>query len=100
MLDFSRIIGFQWDAGNARKSQDKHGVSQGEAEQIFANEPLLLLTDDGHSEAEPRFHAFGRTNAGRLLQIAFTLREDGTLIRVISSRAMSRKERQRYEAEA
>lgn len=28
MLDFSRILGFDWDAGNARKSVDKHGVGQ------------------------------------------------------------------------
>jgi uncharacterized DUF497 family protein len=89
--------GFQWDEGNARKSADKHGVTQGEAEQVFFNDPLPLLADDRHSAAEPRFHALGRTNGGRHLHVTFTLRANGHLIRVISARDMSRKERTRYE---
>jgi uncharacterized DUF497 family protein len=100
MLDFDRIVGFQWDEGNARKSLDKHAVSQSEAEEVFTNQPLLLLADARHSGAELRLHAFGHTDAGRLLQITFTLRDDGTLIRVISARDMSRKERERYDQEA
>ena len=42
MIDFGKIVGFDWDDGNARKN-DKHGVSMAEAEQIFFNAPLLLL---------------------------------------------------------
>jgi uncharacterized DUF497 family protein len=45
---------------------------------------------------EPRFHALGATNEGRLLHITFTLRRDDTLIRVISTRDMHRKERAVY----
>jgi len=36
MFDPAAIVGFDWDAGNERKSADKHGVSQGEAEQVFS----------------------------------------------------------------
>ena len=64
----------------------KHGVSQTEAEQAFFNQPLLILEDDRHSFAEARFHALGRTNEDRRLQITFTLRREATLIRVISAR--------------
>jgi uncharacterized protein len=32
MVDLGRITGFDWDAGNSRKSEDKHGVSMAEAE--------------------------------------------------------------------
>lgn len=85
------------DAGNARKSVDKHAVSQGEAEQVFFNMPVLLLEDAVHSRAEPRFHALGRTDAGRLLHVTFTLRQGGRLIRVISARPMHQKERRFYE---
>jgi uncharacterized DUF497 family protein len=99
MLDPARIEGFEWDAGNARKSEDKHGVSQTEAEQVFANEPLLVFEDVVHSSDEPRYHAYGRTFEGRLLQVSFTLRGKGTILRVISSRPMSRKERERYAEE-
>ena len=97
MIQWERIEGFDWDAGNQRKSTDKHGISQGEAEQVFFNEPLLVAPDSRHSDHEARLHALGRTNVGRLLHITFTLRRDGTLIRVISARPMHRKERQRYE---
>jgi uncharacterized protein len=97
MIDWSLITGFDWDDGNARKSSDKHGVSQAEAEQMFFNEPLLMLPDHGHSESERRIHALGRTDDNRLLHATFTLREAETRIRLISVRNMSRKERNHYE---
>ncbi len=97
MLIFARITGFDWDDGNARKSADKHGVSQAQAEQVFFNDPLLIAPDPAHSHSEPRYHALGRDNDGCRLHITFTLRGDGRLIRVISARPMSRKERGYYE---
>jgi uncharacterized DUF497 family protein len=97
VLDWERIEGFDWDTGNARKSADKHGVSQIEAEQVFFNDPLLVAVDAGHSTDEQSFHGLGRTDEGRLLHVTFTLRADGHLIRVISARPMHRKERARYE---
>jgi uncharacterized DUF497 family protein len=100
MIDWERISGFEWDAGNARKSVEKHDVSQAEAEQIFFNEPLLIVPDARHSAEERRIHALGRTDDGRLLHITFTLRQDKTKIRVISARDMSRKERSYYEQDA
>jgi uncharacterized DUF497 family protein len=100
MLDLGRIEGFDWDEGNARKSVEKHDVSQGDAEQIFFNDPLLIVEDVGHSVRELRLHALGRTDAERLLHVTFTLRSDGRLIRVISARIMHRKERVRYEQES
>lgn len=101
MLDLGRIVGFDWDDGNSRKSSAKHEVSQREAEQVFADPRLLIFIDERHSGSEMRFHAFGKSDTGRLLQVSFTLRErrDETLIRVISVRPMSRKERARYEEE-
>jgi uncharacterized DUF497 family protein len=99
MIDFDRIEGFQWDAGNERKNIQAHGVSQSEAEQIFLNSPLRVTPDPLHSEVEPRWDALGITDEGRRLQVAFTLREAETKIRVISARDMSRKERRIYAEE-
>ena len=96
MADLSKVIGFEWDDGNARRNE-QHEVSMAEAEQVFFNSPLLVLPDPKHSAAEPRFHALGRTNDGRQLHISFTLRESGQLIWVISARDMHRKERASYE---
>lgn len=100
MIDLERIEGFDWDQGNARKNEGKHDVSQAEAEQIYFNDPLLIIEDGKHSQHEPRVHALGRTDAHRLLHVTFTLRGDGRLIRVISARDMHRKERTRYEKKA
>jgi uncharacterized protein len=97
MIDFEQITGFEWDEGNSRKSADKHDVSQAEAESIFFNDPLIVAEDIKHSEREPRLNALGKTSQNRLLHITFTLRQNGTLIRVISARDMHRKERKAYE---
>ena len=97
MTHLDQITGFEWDDGNSRKSADKHDVSQAEAESIFFNDPLIVVADLKHSETERRFHALGRTAQDRLLHITFTLRQNGTMIRVISARDMHRKERKVYE---
>jgi uncharacterized DUF497 family protein len=96
MIDLTKIIGFEWDGGNARKNE-KHGVSMAEAEQVFFNMPLLVLEDIKHSMREIRFHALGKTDKVRLLHITFTLRHAGEKIRIISARDMHRKERVIYE---
>jgi uncharacterized DUF497 family protein len=96
MTDLSKVIGFEWDEGNARKNE-QHGVSMAEVEQVFFNFPLLVLPDAKHSETEPRLHALGKTHDGRRLHISFTLRDADRFIRVISARDMHRKERAIYE---
>jgi len=90
------VTGFDWDAGNQGKNA-RHGVLDAEAEQVFFSQPLLVVEDVAHSLDEPRFHALGTTAAGRGLHVTFTLRVDGTKIRVISARDMNRKERSIYE---
>jgi uncharacterized DUF497 family protein len=99
MIDWSQLTGFDWDSSNARKIADKHDVSQAESEQVFLNQPLLVLPDVRHSHAETRYHALGTTDTGRRLHISFTIRLKASvrLIRVISARDMHRKERTIYE---
>jgi uncharacterized DUF497 family protein len=53
-----------------------------------------------HSEGEHRFHALGKTDAGRTLHITFTLRNTCERIRMISAREMHKKERTIYEQTA
>ena len=98
MIDFTLITGFEWDDGNCRKN-DKHGVSQAEAEQVFLSEPIILTPDTSHSGIEQRYRALGQTSSERQLTVVFTLRCNETLIRVISARDMHRKERTLYEQE-
>ena len=89
------IEGFQWDEGNSTKNWKRHQVSQTEAEQVFRNRPVVIGPAGAGSEQEACHIALGRTDGGRLLFVVFTLR--GSLIRVISARLMSRRERRAYE---
>lgn len=99
LFGLAKIRGFDWDEGNLTKSAAKHDVQPMEAEQLFFNEPLIISDDISHSAEEQRFQALGKTNTGRLLFAAFTLRAGGTLVRVISARDMKAKERHRYGQE-
>lgn len=91
-----KCLGFEWDAHNAGKNREKHRVSPAECEQIFFNRPLVVADDQKHSEKESRLYALGHTDANRLLFVVFTIRMDK--IRVISARAMNRKERNTYQS--
>jgi len=88
--------GFDWSGGNAEKNWKLHAVTPFESEQVFFNRPLLVADDAKHSARERRWYVFGQTDEGRELFIAFTKRKK--LLRVISSRDMSRKEKRIYRA--
>jgi uncharacterized DUF497 family protein len=97
MIDFDNIIGFEWDSGTGRKSEAKHVVTKVEAEEIFFNQPLLINLDQKHSDTEFRYLALGKTDKLRVLTVIFTLRQQNTLIRIISARDQYRKERLLYD---
>jgi len=88
--------GFDWDEGNRAKCQ-KHGVTVLEIEVLFS-EPLLIVPDATHST---RIRALGRTSAGRLIFLVFTIRLKGgrRVVRPISARYMHAKEVASYEKE-
>ena len=87
---------FDWDQGNSGKNLEKHDVTDSEAEQVFFNQPLVDVPDEMHSSGEDRIHVLGRSDAGRRLFLVCTIR--GELIRVISARPKSRKEREVYDS--
>ena len=91
----SRCDGFDWDKGNTFKSWLKHRVNFIEAEEVFFNQPLIIAQDFHHSQKESRLYALGKTDAGRLIFVSLTVRKN--LIRIISARDMSRKEKEAYK---
>jgi uncharacterized DUF497 family protein len=94
-IDLTKCKGFQWDEGNSEKNWLKHEVSRAECEQIFFNHPLVVRHDTEHSQGdEIRFYALGQTDRSRLLFLVFTVRDQ--LIRVITARDMSKRERRIY----
>jgi uncharacterized protein len=94
-LEVEKLVGFEWDEGNIDKNLNKHGLPHSFIEEIFFNEPLLIVEDFRHSKDECRCFALGRTFEDKYLFVAFTVR--GEKIRVISARAMNKKERSIYE---
>ena len=92
------ILAFVWDEGNSTKSWVKHKVSLKEQEQAFFDKHKRAFKDSDHSQKEERFLLFGKTKKGRMLIIAFTIRNEK--IRCISARQMNRKEVPIYEKAA
>jgi len=88
------LTGFDWDKGNTHKSWVKHGVSIQESEEIFFNQPVFIAEDEKHSQKERRYFALGITNNERHLFVAYVIRK--SLIRIISARDMSKKERREF----
>ena len=94
--ELASCTGFQWDAGNAEKNWELHGVTQGETEEVFFNRPVQIAPAK-EVQQEQRYAALGQSTKGRLLSVVFTIR--GTLIRPISVRDMHRRERRIYESQ-
>ena len=100
MADESDVLsgctGFERDERNTGKNRQKHRVTPSECEEMFFNRPLVVADDIKHSEKENRFYALGHADSGRMLFVVFTVRQN--LIRVVSARDMSQKERKVYES--
>jgi len=94
-LDIGAVVGFDWDEGNIHKNEKKHGLKWTMIEEVFFNEPLLIVEDFKHSLDECGCVALGKNNFDDLITVVFTIRDKH--IRVISAKTMSKKERIIYE---
>jgi len=63
---------------------------------IFADPHTRAFYDDSHSDDEERFLALGHSEPGRLLMVIHAYREKN-IIRLISARKATKKERIFYE---
>ena len=73
----------------------KHNVSLEEVEQVLSKDPVIQRLEGGHVKGEDLFIGFGRTDAGRYLNVLFVLKKDKRAL-VISARDMTKKERRKY----
>ncbi|OGE80733.1 MAG: hypothetical protein A3H72_02075 [Candidatus Doudnabacteria bacterium RIFCSPLOWO2_02_FULL_48_8] len=94
--EISEPIDFEWDQYNQTKIRFKHGVTPKEAEEPFFNEKIVNF-DESHSKTEQRYKLLGSTNAGRILLVVFTIRNNK--IRIISARSANKKERNYHYGE-
>ena len=90
---------FSWDARKALSNLKKHGVSFEEAATVFSDPEALDWDDPEHSDSELRSKRLGASITGRILMVAYTprrLKDGKEIIRIISVRHATRKERQAY----
>lgn len=88
-------MNFEWDENKAARNLSKHRVAFEEAKTVFDDPLYVDFYDPDHSEEEERYLIVGESNRGRLLIVSYTQR--GDWIRLISTREVTRAEREAYE---
>ena len=86
---------FEWDDQKAIENAEKHGVTFGEATEVFYDPNAFEDYDAGHSIEEARFVIIGLTSR-RLLYVVYAERA-ADLVRIISARKADRAEQEIYE---
>ncbi len=84
---------FEWDERKARANRRKHGVSFGEAVTAFQDPFALYVSETRHREQ--RFVLLGMSERERILFVVHA-EKHGDVIRIISARLATRKERGKY----
>lgn len=87
---------FDWDSEKAARNLEKHGITFYEAATVFSDPLSMSYYDPDHSLSEHRFITIGMSERGELLMVAHT-DHDGDIIRLISARQLTRRERKQYE---
>jgi uncharacterized DUF497 family protein len=86
---------FEWDEPKAKLNFKKHGIDFEEAKAVFRDPLAYIFDDEWHSVGEKREIIIGHDNKNRLLLVCFT--ERNQMIRIISARLTTKKERQDHE---
>jgi len=90
------MIVFEWDESKAASNKKKHGVTFEEAKSVFYDDFAIQFFDEENSELEDRFLILGHSNQARILLICHCEKGSGSLIRIISARKATSKERKLY----
>ena len=90
------IPNFEWDLDKARENERKHGVSFEETATVFADYDAVIDDDLDHSSREDRFIIIGISARDRMLMAAYVIRHED-VVRIISSRPATRREKRIYE---
>jgi len=94
------MIRFEWNVAKAASNEKKHGVTFEEAKSVFYDDFAIQFFDDENSELEDRFLILGFSNQSKILLICHCEQDSGNLIRIISARKATAKERKLYKGEA
>ncbi len=91
------MIKFEWNPTKAQSNLKKHGVSFEEAKSIFYDELAIQFYDNDNSESEDRFIMLGISKELNVLTVCHCERQEGEIIRIISARKATKKERKFYQ---
>jgi uncharacterized protein len=96
LLSFLYILKmqFEWDPEKNQSNYRKHGISFEEATTVWFDEWALVSPDREHSVGELREGIIGVSEWQTLMLVVFTQRENR--IRIISARAVNKRERDGY----
>ena len=86
---------FEWDGPKAASNVKKHHVSFDEAVTVFYDPLAATFEDPAHSHDENRFVTIGYSAPGRLIVVCHVERDE--VVRMISARHATRRERKRHE---
>lgn len=86
---------FAWDERKNRLNQRKHRISFETAVLVF-DDPRHLSTQDRETGGEARWQTIGMAGGIYVLLVAHTVDEEAELIRILSARKATRRERDLY----
>lgn len=89
-------IDFEWDERKAASNVEKHGVSFEAAADAFSDPYARIIDDPDHSDDEERFILIGMSLSSGVLTVSHCVREQGSVIRIISARRSTRREESQY----
>ena len=90
------IPNFEWDLDKAHENERKHGVTFEEAATVFGDADAVFDDDLDHSELEDRFIIIGISARERMLMAVYVIRHED-VVRIISSRTATHREKRIYE---
>jgi len=86
-------MSYEWDLNKAITNIEKHGIDFADA--VTAFDDLNAVTIDDPDYDEQRFITIAMDAFGRILAVAYKWR--GDIIRLISARKATKRERKQYE---
>ena len=87
---------FDWDENKNRINIEKHGITFEEARTVFFDERAIRFDDPVHSGDEERFLLLGMSETAKVCIVCHCYRESESVIRIISARAATKREKERY----
>ena len=89
---------FEWDIRKAAQKLKKHKVSFEEASTVFFDNLAKIAFDPDHSEDEHRQILIGHSYNKNLLFVVHISYEEKNVIRIISARKATKRERHDFES--